>query len=247
LASEQWRSAKVPIRISGFAVPALIGVVVAVTSCGAPGTVKPAGSATRSASGVAAASSSAGAVPAGYKRVGGAAQGISLAVPASWVAVNLAKETIESAAKRTGLRGVSGSTLIQIMEALQKLHPVFVFDVKRAISGPQHFAPNLSAYCGASGVTDVGSAGVPFIKAAAAAEFQKVAATDVTQKDVEIGGVPGVETSYQLSSSSEGTLYGSQLEVLPKPDKACFVTLTAGNGQFPDNVLRVAAATAQFP
>jgi hypothetical protein len=56
-----------------------------------------------------------------------------------------------------------------------------------------------------------------------------------------------VETSYQLSSSSEGTIYGSQLEVLPKPSKACFVTVTAGKGESQGNVLRVAAATAKFP
>ena len=59
--------------------------------------------------------------------------------------------------------------------------------------------------------------------------------------------MPGVETSYQLNSSSAGTIHGSQLEVLPKPDKACFVTLTVVHGQSADNILSVAAATAQFP
>ena len=73
-----------------------------------------------------------------------------------------------------------------------------------------------------------------------------LSATHITQKDLEIGGVPGVETSYQLNSPSEGTIYGSQLEVLPKPDKACFVTVTDGKGESEGNVLGAAAATAQF-
>lgn len=241
------------IRVVGLALLVVIGIGATVTSCGsAPGTVKPAVSATRSASGAAVSGSpgtpgSPGAVPAGYTRVGGVAQGISIAAPASWVAVNLAKQTIESAASKIGLSGFSATTLVRDMESLQKLHAVFVFDVKSAVDSPQHFAPNLNAYCLASGVTDVGAAGVPLLKASAAAGFEKVGATHITQKDIEIGGVPGVETSYQLSSSSEGTIYGSQLEVLPKPDKACFATLTVGKGQSEGNVLSVAAATAQFP
>jgi hypothetical protein len=175
------------------------------------------------------------------------AQGISVAAPASWVAVNLAKETIESAANHIGLSGVSATTLVQQMESLQKLHAVFVFDIKSAVDSPQHFGRNLSVYCTVSGVADVGTAGVPFLKTGAAAEFEKLGMTHITQKDLEIGGMAGVETSYQLSSSSEGTIYGSQLEVLPKPDKACFVTVTVGKGQSEGNVLSVAAATAQFP
>jgi hypothetical protein len=215
--------------------------------------VKPAVSATRSASlaaepGSSSASpvapSSAVPVPAGYRRVGGAAQGISVAAPASWVAVDLAKETIESAASKLDVHGLSASTLVQDMETLQKLHGVFVIDGKAAVDSPQHVTPNLNAYCTSSGVTDVGAAGVPLMKTLGAAEFAKLGATNITQKDIEIGGLAGVESSYQLSSASAGTIYESQLEVLPKPDKACFVTVTGGSE---GNVVSVAAATAQFP
>jgi hypothetical protein len=132
------------------------------------------------------------------------------------------------------------------MESLQKLHAVVVYDVKSAVDSPQHFARNLNAYCAVSGVTDVGAAGVALVKTSAAAEFENAGATHIAQKDLQIGGMPGVETTYQLSSS-EGTIYGSQLEVLPKPDKACYVTVTAGQGEAEGNVLSVAAATAQFP
>jgi hypothetical protein len=104
------------------------------------------------------ATGSPGRVPAGYKRIGGVAQGISVAAPASWVAVNLAKETIESAARHIGLSGVSASTLIMYMKSLQSLHAVIVFDIKSAVDSPGHFARNLNAYCTASGVTDVGAA-----------------------------------------------------------------------------------------
>jgi hypothetical protein len=247
----------VHIRAVGLKLLVVSGIAATVASCSsAPVGVKPAVSTARSGSGGAVsgsptaspvAPSSAAAVPAGYTRVGGVAQGISVAAPASWVAINLAKETIQSAAKKIGLSGITASNLVKDMETLQKVHAVMVFDVKSAVDSPKHFAPNLSAVCVASGVTDVGAAAVPLIRTGAAAEVEKEGATHLSQKDLEIGGVPGVETSYQLNSSSEGTIYGSQLEVLPKPDKACFVTVTAGARQSEGNVLSVAARTAQFP
>ena len=242
------------IRVTGLVLPVVIGIGVAVTSCSAQGTVKPAASATRSASAAAVSDSSTASpaatpsssptVPAGYSRVGGSEQGISVAAPSSWVAVDLANETLQNAANKLNLHGLSASEIVQDMESLQKSHAVLVVDVKAGVDSPQHFTPNLNAYCGVSGVNDVGAASVPLIKSLASAEFEKLGATNVTQKDLEIGGVPGVETSYDLSASGVGTIYASQLEVLPAPNKICEVTVS---GASQGTVISVAAATAQFP
>ena len=242
------------IRVRGLTLSVVIGTGLAVAACSSASTTAPAGSATRSASAAATSASptaspvaTSSPVPAGYTRVGGAAQGISIAAPASWVGVNLATETIKNAASKLNLKGISASTLVQDLESLQKQHAVIVYDVKSAVDSSRHFARNLNAYCVSSGVTDTGAAGVPFLKSGASAEFSQLGATHIAQQDLEIGGVPGIETSYQLSSPSAGTIDGSQIEVLPKPDKACFVTLTTAQGQSTDDILSVAAATAEFP
>jgi hypothetical protein len=246
----------VHIRVAYLAMPVAIGIGLAITSCSsAPQTVKPAATAAPSASATAsgsptpspAAASSAVPVPAGYTRIGGAAQGISLAAPASWVAISPTTKAIESAAATVGLSGISTATLDQDIASVQKLHGVVVFDIKSAVDSPDHFADNLSAYCGASDVTDVGAAGLPFIKSTASAEFEQVRATHITQRQIEVGGVPGVESSYQLTSSTEGTLYGTQLEVLPAQNKICFVTVSVGQGVSDGRIVSTAAATAQFP
>jgi len=152
---------------------------------------------------------------------------------------------MQSAADKLDLHGsLSASEIVSDMETLQKSHAVFVVDVKAAVDSPQHFTPNLNAYCGDSGVNDTGAASIPFIKSVASAEFEKLGATNVTQKDLNIGGVPGVETSYALTSPSVGTIYASQLEVLPAPNKICEVTVS---GQSMSTVISVAAATAEFP
>ena len=250
----------VHIKAGHLAVPVVTGIAVAVTACGgATGTVKPAVSATHSASAAAsgspaasptaspAGSSSAGAVPAGYTRVGGAAQGISIAAPASWVAIDPTTKSIDSAASKAGLDGLPAATIEQDIASIQKLHGLIVFDVKSAVNSPDHFADNLSAYCGASDVNDVGAAGVPLLKESAAAEFAQVKATHIAQREIEVGGVPAVESSYQLTSLTEGTLYGTQLEVLPAQNKICFVTVTVGKAETDGDVVSTAAATAQFP
>ena len=173
-------------------------------------------------------------------------QGISVAVPNTWVEVNPAKETMESAAKQLNLPGLSASTLVQEAETIEKLHGIIAIDLASAVKSPEHFTRNINAYCVTSGINDTGSAGVPFLQQAAKTEFSTIA-SDITQRDVEVGGVPGVETSYQLSTKSGMKIGAAQLEVLPKPDKGCFVTLTYGSPQDEGNYLNVAAATARFP
>lgn len=245
------------IRVVGLVLPVVIGMTAAVTSCGStPATVTPAAPATSSASASAvsgrpvassAASGAPASVPAGYTRIGGAAQGISVAAPASWAVVDPTRESAKNAASKLAVPGLSAATLAQDLEQMQKLHGIMVVDAKSAVDDPSHFARNLNAYCNPSGVTDTGSAGLQLLRTGAAAEFQQIGATNVTQKDTEIGGVPGLETSYQLNSPNVGTLYGSQLEVLPKPNVACFVTLSVDASEPAGSILSVAAATAQFP
>jgi hypothetical protein len=186
-------------------------------------------------------------VPAGYQRVGGATQGISIAIPSSWATINLAKVNLRQALSQMGLKGVSQATLSQNLQALIKLKAIFAADLKSVSSSPGHFATNLNAYCSTSGTSDTGSAGVPLLRQSAKAELPQVLhAQNVTVTEVKIGGVPGVQVGYTLMSTTSGALHAAQLEVLPKPGRACFVTLTAA-GPLPGGVLPTAAATAQFP
>ena len=244
------------IRVAGLALPVVIAIGAAATSCGAPGTAKPAASATRSAPDAAvpgistasqAARTSPGSVPAGYTRVGGAAQGISIAVPASWVTVDLATESPQSAVSKAGLSGESATSLLQQLEFLQKSHDIFVFDGKSAVERPRPSGPILTAYCGTSGTTEVGAAGLPFLKKTELSQLEQVVVAHVTVKDLEIGGIPGVELSYDFPSADPVPLTGSALAVLPKPGKVCNVIEGVPTGQSLGSVLSVAATTAQFP
>jgi hypothetical protein len=242
-----------PVRSSGLALLAVAGIAVMLTACSSSG----AGKADASASGVTTRGSSpssspvasttattTAAIPAGYHRVGGSVQGISLAVPKSWVSVDFAKQSIYSAVKKLGISGNAASVLEQDVQSIQTSRAIGVYDTASVTSNPNHFVRNLIAYCGSSGTTDTGSAGIPSLKQVMKTAIATVA-SHITQNDVTIGGVPGIETSYKVNAS-EG-VQGSQLEVLPKPDVVCYVSLTFFSPQTPGNYLAVAAATAQFP
>lgn len=168
-----------------------------------------------------------------------------MAAPQSWVSVNLATETVDEAARNIQLRGVDVATVEGLMQAGLAHHPVFVFDVASSASDPKHFARNLSAFCTSSGITETGSTAAGLVKEALKSEFATMA-SDITQRDIMIGGVPGLETSYKLNTGLED-IREAQLEVLPKPNVVCIVSLAYTPAEGAGNVLDMAAATAQFP
>jgi 4-hydroxy-3-methylbut-2-enyl diphosphate reductase IspH len=186
------------------------------------------------------------AAPAGYQRIGGTAQGVSLDVPSSWVAVNFSQESLQQAIKLFGLTGTTQSAFTQELEPLVKAHAVYAADIHDAGSSPGHFVTNINAYCSTSGVSQSGSAGVTALGQSWASQLQQLGAQNVTQTGAELGGVAGEESSYTLSASSTITLHATQLEVLPKAGQACYVTLTAA-GSAPAAVLAEVISSIQYP
>jgi hypothetical protein len=88
----------------------------------------------------------------------------------------------EAAASKLDMPGINGSTLVQEMQSLQKDHAIFAFDIDiaSAASSPGHYVRNLNAYCFSSGVTDTGSASVPFLTQVVKSQLSPVA-SDITQ------------------------------------------------------------------
>jgi hypothetical protein len=152
---------------------------------------------------------------------------------------------MQQAIKKIGLHGANQATLTQDLQALQKLHAVYAVDTASIASSPGNFATNVNAYCTNSGVSTSGAAGVSILRQSAETELRQLGAQNLSQTDEEIGGIPGVRTSYTLSTSAAGTLHASQLEVLPAPSRACFVTLTAA-GPLPTAVLTQIAPSVRY-
>jgi hypothetical protein len=180
----------------------------------------------------------------GNQRIGGATQGVSIEVPGSFSVLDLTSETtaVNSVAK-LGLTSATVNTLVPQVKQFEQLHAALAVDARGAATG--QFPDNIGAYCLGSGTGLTGSSAVPTIKKQVTSEFGGLQVADVSMSDVSVGGVAGLETTYLLNSSA-GTLAAGQLEVAPKPQEFCFVTLTASPGTFSKSILSTAAQTAQF-
>jgi hypothetical protein len=253
-------SFRLPGRAARLAVSvAVIGIAAGVSACGGSSSTPPpsvppvAGATTPPATAPPAATSPAAVTPVnpqaeapgGYQRIGGPGQGVSLDVPKSWVTVNFSQQSLQAGIQKLGLHGVNQGTLTQGLQALQKLHAVYAVDTRSIATSPGHFATNVNAYCTNSGLSESGAAGVSILRQSAVTQLQQLGVQNLSQADVTIGGVPGVQTSYTLSTSAAGTLRAAQLEVLPAPERACFITLTAA-GSLPTTVLAQIASSVQY-
>jgi hypothetical protein len=234
-------------RFPALATVAAAGLAFSVTACASSpaSTAHTAASpAVRASSPAASPSPAAAAVPAGYQRMGGPGSGISLDIPASWVVLHPTTGTLANAMRKSGIRlhdGLTSAQLIQDIQSVVERHGVIAFDItSQAVSGG--FATNINAFCGASGVTDTGSAAIPALKQVARTAFQMMGGTVTSQQDVMIGGIPGVRTVYTLKTAA-GLLPAAQLEVLPRPNVGCYITTT---GTAPASVIQQAAASARF-
>jgi hypothetical protein len=238
---------------------AAVGLAAAISACGGssspasppPSAKSPASQASAATSagtsgGTSATGGATSAAPAGYQRIGGSAQGVSLAIPSSWVTVDLAEMNVKQAEKQMQIKGVSSQTVDSSLQSLKKMDGLMAEDGGSAASAPGHFATNLNAYCLASGVNESGSAGLSAMRQAITQEFeQDLHAQHIKSVDANLGGVPGLKTSYTVQSVSAGTLHATQLEVLPRAGRACYVTVTAA-GQVPSAVVQAAESTMRY-
>ena len=150
-----------PRTFTFSAVSAAILALATLTlaGCGGSGSPVASTSSARSTSppaSTASASSSAGtnatgepaqAPPSGYQWVGIAKQHIWLAVPDSWVVINLNDMTITQALERVQLKGMQPGTLRSAIEGLKKNNALMAIDPASVTSSPNKFATNLNAYC----------------------------------------------------------------------------------------------------
>ena len=230
-----------------FRVPAgaaAAGLAAVLAACG----TAPAGPTAASGS-AASASPSGGAsqsAPPGYQRVGGTAQGVSVAVPSSWTPVDLA--AIPQGQLQSGLKSFGLTVTPALLQALQTLQTqkAFIAIDKQAGAGASQFSTNVNGRCAPSGTKLDGKAAVPVLSQQAEPSLASLSPHNFKLADVTLGGVQGIRLSYTLASPTKGTVAFAELIALPKPGTACFVTLTA-QGSVPASLLSTLISSMQFP
>ncbi|MBB2910166.1 hypothetical protein FHS43_001429 [Streptosporangium becharense] len=86
-------------------------------------------------------------VPEGFKRIGGVENGLTVAVPQKWVALDLSKENLEEGLKRSGLTGDAAEQARRSLQTLIDNKGIWATDSESVKTSPNGFATNLNGFC----------------------------------------------------------------------------------------------------
>jgi hypothetical protein len=178
--------------------------------------------------------------PRGYQWVGGP-QAVWLAVPDTWIALNLAKITLNQAMRRFAVRGTN---LMNSLKAIRKQHGIIVVDLASTATSPHHFTVNLNAFCGPTPLELTGTSVAPLI-AAAKSQYAPLHPTHLSEVPVKIQGSPAVKGEVTLNTNA-GLLTDLQY-VMIHNGRLCTVTMSTEEPAKSRRTFATIASTIQLP
>lgn len=167
--------------------------------------------------------------PAGYQWVGSSSQGVWMAVPKSWVAVNLAQLSLGQALQRVSLKGISSAAMRADITTLKQHNALFVADLNSAATSANHFATNVNAFCSPE-VIEPGPGAVSVLDNALRIEYQNIHAHLISLKNTQVSTTAVViQTEITLQSTAGYTITELQTADLTNHGTICEVTLSTDN------------------
>ncbi|WP_436757608.1 hypothetical protein [Streptosporangium sp. V21-05] len=162
---------------------------------------------------------SAAPVPEGFKRIGGPANGVTVAIPKEWVALDLTKDDLDKGLKNSGL---TGPTLEQAKKSLQTLvdnNGIWASDTGSAKGSRNGFPTNLNAFCQAGRQISTEQ-----LLRETRSQLEQLNAKVVETRKVRIGSRDAARIVYSFRTNGvdvRGTQY-----YVPVADRTCIVTLS---------------------
>jgi hypothetical protein len=194
---------------------------------GAAGNSGPSGLPTTSPAGTSSGQPST-APPAGYRWDGSPTQGIWVAIPETWVAVNLAKLSLRQAEKRFATTGVDSAAMQADLANLKKQGALFFADLASYAKSKHGFTTNASAFCPAAGAVPAGTS-IPDLEAEMRAEYASIKAQVLSVSPATVPGGQAFQAKLILTSTSGYDITGLQVVILSTAGQTCFVTFSTDN------------------
>lgn len=167
----------------------------------------------------------AAAPPAGYQWVG-IPRHIWLAVPNSWVTLNLNSLSVTQAIARVRLKGLPASTMASDIRQLKKLHALLLVDSGSVATSPSKFATNVNTFCTVSALEPgpgIASTITPSIKA----EYARIGGHVRSIKYLSENSTSViVKVSVDLSTASGIALHDLQYLNLSRQGQVCYTTFS---------------------
>ncbi|MGJ6964436.1 hypothetical protein ACSDR0_21235 [Streptosporangium sp. G11] len=158
-------------------------------------------------------------VPEGFKPIGGPVNGVVVAVPKDWVALDLTKDDLDKGLKSSGL---SGPTLEQAKKSLQALvdnNGIWASDADSAKSSVNGFPTNLNAFCQAGRQMSTDQ-----LLKETRSQLVQLNAKIIEARKVRLGSREAARIVYSFATNGVD-VHGTQYYV-PTGIKTCIVTLS---------------------
>lgn len=163
--------------------------------------------------------------PAGYQWVG-IPNHVWLAVPDSWVTLNLNSLTVTQALARVRLKGLPAGTMASDIRQLKQLHALLVVDSGSVATSPSKFATNVNTFCTVSAV-EPGPGIASTINSSIKAEYARIGGHVRSIKYLSDNSAAViVRVTVDLSTASGVALHDMQYLNLTSQGQICYTTFS---------------------
>jgi len=215
-----------PAAILGVAALTLTGCGGSSSPASAQSSSPPASSASASSASTATTAQPAQAPPTGYQWVGIAAQHMWLAVPDSWVVLNLNDLSVTQAMERVRLKGQTAAAMQTAVERLKQAHGIIAVDTNSVTASPSKFATNVNAFCAPSAITPGPGAANAIITSTEAAYPKAGGQVISDRKVISTSSLVIVRIQVNLQTSSGLKVHELQFVDLTGHGQICYTTFS---------------------
>ncbi|WP_344982300.1 hypothetical protein [Streptosporangium fragile] len=160
-----------------------------------------------------------GPMPEGFKRIGSAENGLTVAVPQEWIALDLSKDDLEEGLRRSGLTGAAAQQARKSLQTLVDSKGIWATDSASVKASPNGFATNLNGFCQA-----VQAPSMDQLINETRTQLEQLNAKVTDAKTVRLGSTEAARIVYTFPTNGVD-IHGTQY-YLPGSGKTCIITLS---------------------
>lgn len=185
------------------------------------------------------------AAPAGYKWAGSATMLVWVAIPQTWVALNLARLSVSQATRQFATTGIGNSTLRADLTTLKAEGALFFADPRSGGTSANGFTTNATALCQPATGTSAGAGTIAGLETAMRAEYAQIKARVTAVTPTSVTGGHAFAAQLALTVSAGYRLTELQVVALSDSGRTCIITFSTDDPATFLPVFEQAAATIE--
>jgi hypothetical protein len=185
------------------------------------------------------------AAPAGYKWAGSDTMRVWVAIPRTWVALDLGRVSLSQATRKFAASGTGYSTLRADLAILKEEGALFFADPGSGTTSAHGFTTNATALCQPATGTSAGPGAIANLEATMRAEYAQIKARVVAVAPASVTGGRAFAARLTLTASAGYSLTEMQVVALSGSGRTCVITFSTDDPARYLPVFERAAATIE--